>query len=96
MFKLTSVKFIYNCYNSIAYVNFRDRLVQNSQIHHYNTRTKTKVRTPFARLQICQNSFLIKGINIWNELPDAVKQAKTMLYLKSKVKKLLLVPNYLP
>ena len=93
MHKLNCAKFIYNCYNSKTYANFKNRLILTSQIHHYNTRNRSNLRTPYARLQICLNSFLIKGINIWNELPDNIRQANTMSYFKSKVKKLLLKPN---
>ena len=93
MHTLNCAKFIYNCYNSNTYINFKDRLIQNSQIHHYNTRNREDLRPPYARLQISLNSFMIKGITIWNKLPDNIKQAHTIAYYKSKFKKLLLESN---
>ena len=93
MHTLNCAKFIYNCYNSSTYINFKYRLIQNSQIHHHNTRNRADLRPPFARLQISLNSFMIKGITIWNKLPDNIKQAHTIAYYKSKLKKLLLESN---
>ena len=40
MHTLNCAKFIYNCYNSSTYINFKYRLIQNSQIHHYKTKTE--------------------------------------------------------
>ena len=90
IYNLSCAKFIYNCYNSNTYSNFRVRLIQNSQIHNHNTRISSNLRTPFERLESGTHSFLIRGINIWNKLPDYIKSAKNIIYFKCCLKKLIL------
>ena len=87
---LSCAKFIFNCYSNITYSNFRARLIQSSQIHHYNTRNKSDLRPPFERLDSGLKSFFIKGIDIWNKLADDIKSANNIIYFKSKIKKWLL------
>ena len=87
---LSCAKFIYNCYRSITYANFRSRLIQNSEIHSYNTRISSNLRTPFERLDSGRDSFLVKGIDIWNKLPDYIKKANSMIYFKGKLKQWLI------
>ena len=87
---LTCAKFIYNCYRSITYANFRSRLIQNSEIHSYNTRISSNLRAPFERLDSGRDSFLVKGIDIWNKLPEYIKKANSMIYFKGKLKQWLI------
>ena len=87
---LSCAKFIYNCYKLDIYTYFRARLVLNSQIHHYNTRISSNLRAPFERLESGINSFFVKGINIWNELPHNIKSANSITYFKTNLKKWLL------
>ena len=87
---LSCTKFIYNCFKSKTYQNFRARLLQNSDIHEYNTRNSTDLRPPFERLESGIKSFFIKGIKYWNRLPNEIKSANSFHYFKSKMKKLLL------
>ena len=65
-------------------------MIQNSQIHQYNTRRRDDLRTPFERLELCRNSFVIKGIKLWNDIPNDIKLANSMHYFKTKVKKRIL------
>ena len=90
MYILNCAKFGYSCYNSNSYSNFRIRMIQNSQFHRYDTRRKNDIRTPYERLQICQNSFLIKSIKLWNIIPNDIKQANSKSYFNSRMKKMLL------
>ena len=84
---LNCAKFIFNCYKKDIYTKFKARLILNSQIHQYNTRISSNLRTPFERLDSGINSFFIKGINIWNKLPHNIKLANSILYFKTNVKK---------
>ena len=70
---LSCAKFIYKCYRSCTYSNFRARLIQNSQIHDHDTRIASDLRAPYERLDSGLNSFFIKGIEIWNKLPCDIK-----------------------
>ena len=82
---ISCAKFIYNCYKTNSYPNFRSRLTLNSDIHDYNTRISSNLRSPFERLDSGRKSFLIKGIKIWNKLPDGIKSANSIIYFKSKL-----------
>ena len=62
----------------------------NTQIHKYDTRISSQLRTPYERLDSGINSFFVKGIKIWNILPIDIKSVKNIIYFKSKIKKYLL------
>ena len=87
---LSCAKFIFNCYNNYNYSNFRARLILGSEIHQYNTRNSSNLRPPFERLDSGLKSFFIKGIDLWNKLPDDIKSSNSIIYFKNKIKKWLL------
>ena len=58
---LSCAKFIFNCYNTNVYQNFRVRLIQNSEIHGHDTRISSQLRPPFERLDSGINSFFCQG-----------------------------------
>ena len=62
-------------------------MVQNSQIHQQNRRRRVDLRTPFERLELYRNSFVVDGIKLWNEIPNEFKFANSMHYFKSEIKK---------
>ena len=84
---ISCAKFIYNCYKTNSCPNFSSRLILNSDVHDYNTQISSNLRTPFERLDSGKKSFLVKGIKIWNKLPDYIKSANSIIYFKSKLKK---------
>ena len=90
IWEVNCAKFVYNCFNLSAYSNFKDTMIFNSQIHQYNTRISNDVRPPSERLELCRRSFVVTGINIWNDLPNEIKHANSMHYFKSKIKKRIL------
>ena len=65
-------------------------MIYNSQIHQYNTRIRDDLRIPYERLELCRNSFVVKGIKLWNDIPNEIKLANSMQYFKSKIKKRML------
>ena len=82
--------FLYKCFNYKTYYNFKMTMITNSQIHHYNTRRRDDLRTPFQRLQLGVNSFITTGIKIWNVIPIKIKHANSIFYFKSKMKNMLI------
>ena len=50
IYNYNCAKFIYQCYNNNTYTNFKNKLLKNSDIHNYNTRSKDILRKPFVRL----------------------------------------------
>ena len=71
-------KFIFLCYNNKSYSYFRSKLQKNSDFHTYETRSRGLLRKPFVRLKKFSNSFLTKGMDIWNILPNEIKTAKSL------------------
>ena len=86
IYNLNCTKFIFQCYNNTNYSIFKDRLRLNSSFHRYETRSGDLLRKPRDRLHQFTNSFLNKGIEIWNSLPNEIKTSKTLTPLKSKYK----------
>ena len=85
IFKLNCAKFIYKCYNSNLFPDFRSKLVLQNEIHSYNTRGNSRIRLPYERLIICRNSFFHTGISIWNDIPPEIKDAKHIYFFRRKM-----------
>ena len=90
IFKLNCAQFIYKCYNTNLFPDFRSKLVLQNEIHNYNTRGNTLIRSPYERLVLCRNSFFYTGISIWNNIPPEIKDAKHIHYFRRKMSQLLL------
>jgi len=58
--------------------------------HNYETRHRDNVAPPFQRLTICQQSILYAGSQVWNKLPNDIKNCKSLPKFKILTKKLLL------
>ena len=77
----------YNC------VKFIFQLLTNSDFHSHETRNKNLLRKPFVRLSRFKNSFLTKGMDIWNNLPDKIKTVKYFNSFKIAAKIHMFKPN---
>ena len=53
LYKMNCVQFIYKCFNSNIFNDFKSRLTMHNAIHNYNTRGNTHLRLPFERLNMC-------------------------------------------
>ena len=93
IYEYNCTKFIYQCYNNKTYTNFKNKLVKNSDVHSYNTRSKGIIRKPRVRLHKFINSFLYKGIDMWNELPDRIKLINSFDSFKIAAKAFVIGPN---
>ena len=69
------------------------KLVKNSAIHSSNTRNKDLICKPRVRLHKFINSFLYKGIDMWNELPDRIKLINSFDSFKIAAKAFVIGPN---
>ena len=86
IYDFNCVKFIFHCYNNNNYSYFRSKLQKNSDFHTYETRSKDLLRKPSVRLKKFSNSFLTKGVDKWNALPDEIKTAKSLYSFKIAAK----------
>ena len=85
IFKLNCAQFIYKCYNTNLFNDFKSELKTHKDIHNYNTRGNSQLRLPFTGLKKCQQSFFHVGINLWNEIPTSIKHANSIVFFKRKL-----------
>ena len=86
VFELNCLIFMYKCIKCNMFSEFKERIQLNSDIHDHNTRKKTFRVSNKARLDICKNSFLYYGLNIWNLLDSELKSLNSIGYFKKKLK----------
>ena len=79
--------FIFKCLKCNKFPFFRSKIVQNLNLHNYNTRNRTMYRSQEnIRLRICQRSFFHKSISVWNSLDNDIKEINTMIRFKRTMK----------
>ena len=83
--KLNCITFIFKCLID-NFMNYRNRILQENFTHNYSTRFRELLNPPFERLTICKDSFMTKGIHLWNGLDNKTKELKSLFSLKKSVK----------
>ena len=68
----------------------RNELVFTSEIHNYNTRNRNSLRTPGVNLSRSQMNWKYKGIQLWNSIPEYIKQCPSTNQCKNKLRKYLI------
>ena len=86
IYNFNCAKFIYQCHNNNSLKNFKSKLLTNSNYHDYNTRNKDSLRKPKGRLKQFTNSFMSRGIDIWNTLHYNIKNCTTIMSFKVHLK----------
>ena len=86
MFMLNCLVFVYKCLKCYKYPNYKSRMIRNSDVHSYNTRGNDSFVPPWERLDICKNSFFVRGLKLWNVLNDKCKSAVSCFIFKRYVK----------
>ena len=77
---------MYKCIKDNKFPTHKKLILDNMTTHNYATRYRELLCPPFQRLEICKNSFLYKGIYLWNELDNITKDLKTMHSFKNAIK----------
>ena len=54
--------------------------------HSYQTRNMNSLVTPFPRLNVNKMNFQYKFYQVWNELPDGLKNSRTLSVFKRDLK----------
>lgn len=93
LFDFICAQFVFKILNTNQFPVFKDRLTHSAVSHGHNTRNHTLIRTPFERLQKCMNSFLINGIKVYNNVSQFVKNSRTLIAFKVRMKNWLLYGN---
>ena len=86
--KINCLIFIYKCLN-FNFLNYKRRILQGNFSHDYVTRFRHFLNPPFERLSLCKNSFLNKGIGLWNKIDSTTQDLKTLSSFKKAIKYML-------
>ena len=82
------------CYNmNLLPLPLQSMYIKNRDIHSYETRQSNNPRTVPHRNHVLSNSFVCKGPDQWNKLPNDVRNAPSILSFKSRLANLYL-SNY--
>ena len=82
--------FMYKCIKVDLFPEFKSRLINCIRTHNYDTRDKGSLKPPVFRLEMCKHSYFYKGITLWNDLDQNIKNSLTIDVFKKSVKMLLL------
>ena len=83
--------FMHKCIKQNQYPYFKQKIIQNSNIHNYETRHGDSfILRSRPRLNLCQRAFLNMGLKAWNKLDNNVTKYGNYLTYKAKLKIFLL------
>ena len=85
IYKIRVAIFMYKWINDYDYTFLNDVLNEVMFEHDHRTRTNTKLRLPFPRLELHKQFVTYQGIKIWNELPDEFKNVKSCHTFKKRI-----------
>ena len=84
---LTSV-LIYKCLNGLAPNYLCDAFTSCGDVHNYCTRgpNRRNLYVPQPNLECFKRSFIYVGPNVWNDIPDSIRNLKIMQSFKKRMK----------
>ena len=85
--------FMYRFSVNLLPSNFNDIFSYNRNIHNYPTRISNNFHITNPRISLTHRSIRHHGPDIWNSLPEHIKQSKSLSTFKTKVKNYL-ISNY--
>ena len=83
--------FMFKYFANMLPMTFNNYFKLNDQIHSYYTRSSTKIHKYYFRTNYTKYSIKYKGITVWNNLPETIKESKSYHIFKSKTQKYLLL-----
>jgi Reverse transcriptase (RNA-dependent DNA polymerase) len=73
---------IYKIENNLLPEYLSCKLVKNSSIHNYNTRTANKFRLPSFTKKVAQNTIFYNGLRLYNNMETNIKSAPNLKEFK--------------
>ena len=64
---------MYKCMNNLAPPYLSQLFTKRSQTHSFLTRNRDSLQLPKCRTALAQQSFVFRGVTIWNSLPEELK-----------------------
>ena len=77
LLNLESISYLmFDVINNNAPVHIQDMFINIDSVHTYNTRSRTakNLFCKFSRLEIQKRSFSQFGVNMWNKIPEDLKE----------------------
>ena len=82
--------FCFNLKSNSLPVYFNDFCIENTQVHNHRTRKCNNLHKKFNRTNFGVYSTRNKVINVWNTIPNEIKQSISINVFKKKIKQFLL------
>jgi len=82
--------FMYSFHKQLLPKLFDSLFIQNSDVHNYDTRSKSHLRVTYGRTHFSHTIITYKGPILWNNLPEELKDSVSLNSFKIKLKRLLL------
>ena len=79
--------FMFNVMNSGEDSIFSSYFILNSSIHSHHTRTANALHVPRAKNCVRISSIKILGAQIWNDIPNSIRNSTTVATFKRNLKK---------
>ena len=78
---------MFRYFNNGLPTSFKNLFKLNKELHNYNTRSSIQIQKNHARTNYKKYSTVQKGCQIWNSLPQVIKDSKSLDIFKSSVRK---------
>ena len=89
-YKLALSRYMYCPVNMILPVSLIRHYGLNADIHGYNTRQNSRLHKAHSRTVLMANSFLSKGVDLWNSLPTNLCNCRFVASFNTSTKRYLL------
>ncbi len=73
---------VYKCRMGLAPQYLFDMFIANNSNHSYNTTNATQLRATITKTAYFYRSFTVSGLNLWNSLPNHIKECTSLSSLK--------------
>ena len=85
--KLQTACFMYKVMNNLVPSFIVNMFTVNSAIDNYNTRQKNNLHIPGYRTKVREHSVSVCGVNMWNDIPEELKELRTYNQFRMKYKR---------
>ncbi len=76
---------VYKCRMGLAPQCLCGMFTANNSNHSYNTRNAIQLRATITRIAYYDHSFMVSGLNLWNSLPNHIKESTSLSSIKGSL-----------
>ena len=84
---------MYQCIHQEVPEIFLNLFQTNEDIHDLNTRQSQELHVPYGSLDVRRFSFKVHGANVWNSIPDHIKNPQNIHIFKQLFRNYLIECN---